>query len=698
MVVVCAVACSESSGDEPSNPFDAKAPDTGAPPIDPVDSTVPADTGDPVPDVAAEADTITSDALVPAEVTCAPAAPTCPSAAADKTIRASYRKDNYLPAYAEDGDAPTTGGRFHVAAISEVTGNITKVTIDGVDVSALSTPDLRPSIEWAHVWPKQLRAGEPVTIQFHSRAGKWDSATSGTIKIETDAGVALDAAFPVAKTTVPITWVTTTTDRKTVLVHAHNRDSSSRTIRKIVVNGRDVTAAACIAEKTIAAGATALLSVPLCDAWNDGDAFSVALEYNDAPTAAAVGRVVTPFHPIEAWNNTGECPFPGGSAANYDAIVTKGLVDTLYTHGGVCSKCGCETYKLINETLPAAKLHTLITDDLPTSLPKLTNLAAVAAISTGDESDGSVFAEVSSTDKRVYSVPAKKAEKSEQLWQVYPSLPTFNGGKTNKNIGTFAGMADVQGMDFYFGACAPHITRFGTDYPLRGPYDYLRNTRENHMPLPTWLYAQGLSPAWHKVVEVGGIKIVDYYADPSPSEIMVQAFQVYAAGAKGFLWFQVNQDRAKDNKPAWDAIVRANKITRALRDLLREGDPTGAAKTAQKALVEAIRSRDAIVVPVIDEEFTSKPTDTACNTATSAGAVPHFKFAAQKVTVDVTIPRDLAVADVFEVAADGVRECTAKASGRTVTLADVALDESTPARVFVLARSKELRSRLYGGL
>jgi hypothetical protein len=676
---------------------DAAAPDASAP-ADGAASTdappeTPADTASPeVGDDAAS-----GASLVPATAACSPAPPTCPPPVAEKAVRASYRKDAWLPSYAEDGDAPTSGGRLHVAAISNVTGTITKVTIDGVDVSALSTPDLKPSIEWAHAWPKKLVAGEPVWVQFHARAAKWDSASSGTLRIETDAGVAFDGSFPVAKTTVPITWVTTTDDLSTAIVHVANRDTAARTVKRVLIDGRDVTASACLPQKTLAAGATALITVPLCAPWSLGHAWTVAVEYADATTAVGVGRVVRPFHPVEAWNNTTECPFPGagGKASNYDAIVVKGGVDTLYTHGGVCGACGCDTYKLVNETLPGAGIQTLLTDDVATSIARLTNLAGVAAFSTGDESDGAVFEAVSSSDKRLYSVPAKKAERSELLWGLYPGLPTFNGGKTNKNIGTFAGMADVQGMDFYIGACAPHITRFGTDYPLRGAYDYLRNTRENHMPLPTFLYAQGLSPAWRKRVEVGGVTLVDYFADPSASEITVQAFHVLAAGGKGFLWFQVNQDRAKASPESWSAIVRMNKITRAVRELVREGDVTGGAKTAQKALVEAIRARDAIVVPVIDEEVTARPTDTACSTAASAAALPHWRFGAQKVSVDVAIPADLGVAEVFEVTADGPKDFpTVGVAGRTVTLKDVAVDEATPARLFVLARTKDVRGKV----
>lgn len=90
-----------------------------------------------------------------------------------------------------------------------------------------------------------------------------------------------------------------------------------------------------------------------------------------------------------------------------------------------------------------------------------------------------------------------------------------------------------------------------------------------------------MNAAWHKKVEIGGTTIVDYYADPSPSEITVQAFQAIAAGGKGLLWFQVNQDRAKASPASWNAVVGANKLTRAVRTLLREGErsPTTSASS-----------------------------------------------------------------------------------------------------------------------
>ena len=59
--------------------------------------------------------------------------------------------------------------------------------------------------------------------------------------------------------------------------------------------------------------------------------------------------------------------------------------------------------------------------------------------------------------------------------------------------------------------------------PLQYPYDYLRNARDNHAPLPTWLYSQLYSGAW------------GYQADEN--EIITQIGEVVLAGAKGVtLW------------------------------------------------------------------------------------------------------------------------------------------------------------------
>ena len=55
----------------------------------------------------------------------------------------------------------------------------------------------------------------------------------------------------------------------------------------------------------------------------------------------------------------------------------------------------------------------------------------------------------------------------------------------------------------YVAACAPHIQEWLFYPPLRGSYDYIRLTRDNHLPNPSWLYSQGLSTVWDAKVGVG---------------------------------------------------------------------------------------------------------------------------------------------------------------------------------------------------
>ena len=106
----------------------------------------------------------------------------------------------------------------------------------------------------------------------------------------------------------------------------------------------------------------------------------------------------------------------------------------------------------------------------------------------------------------------------QQMNDAYPAIPTYQGGKTNSHIGSYSGITDIQGMDAYLGACAPTIVPVIKPLPIDYPYLYLKNTRNNHMPLPTWLYSQLYSDAW------------SYQANAN--EIVAQIAQTVLAGAK----------------------------------------------------------------------------------------------------------------------------------------------------------------------
>jgi hypothetical protein len=452
----------------------------------------------------------------------------------------------------------------------------------------------------------------------------------------------------------------------------------------VLVDGRDVLAGdvACIPDATLEPGASQMWTVPLCEPAALGDPWTVVVELDGATNAVGVGRVLRPHYPIETWPSGDDNPFPGCSEAILGDHLSAGF-DTFYMYWG--ESCGSGGQEIVNTLGPATDgFNALVGDDFfwdnmsnPDAGSLITELSAVAGFLTGDESDMEIYEDDGAPHAE------SKAAYARWLWSVYPEASAYNGGATNRNVGTFAGATDIQGLDFYVAACAPHITSFIDQPPLRGAYDYLANAKRNHMPGTNWFYAQGFAGSWP--------------GQPSPAEILVQAFSVMAAGGKGLMWFQTVASLAADNPDSWQAISRSNWVFQGLRSRLREGDVTGLASTEGDAIVEAIRGRDAIVVPVIDLATTSAPTLVTCGLASVTGITPHFALAEQLVDVHVSIPDDFAVGDVFEVLVDdgGAQvvdpTCAVTAAGRVVTLGGVSLSDAVPVRVLVLARDASVR-------
>ncbi|MBM4371019.1 MAG: hypothetical protein FJ098_05155 [Deltaproteobacteria bacterium] len=630
--------------------------------------------------------------VVPPLAVCAASGDPCAAQAVAPQLWACYRKDYYLPDadYNEYTAPPVNGGRFHLAGIAAAGGAVTQVLLNGVPMEEML---VEPLVEWYHVWPREVVAGMPLWVAFHSRSPSWDQpGAQGQLQVETTGGVALAGTFQATQAPAPLTYVTTSEDLTELLIHLRNEAGAPLTLSRLLVNGRDATEAACIPSLTLADGATARWTVPLCPAAAPGDPWTVVAEWQGGPPSVGVGRILRPFFPIETWPNTSDCPFPGGDQSNLEKHLAAGF-DTHYIYWG--NDCAGAGTVQVHEALLQAPLglHLLIGDDFldqggdpATALPDTT---WIVGFLTGDESDGEIY------DDDGVPNASKKAARSRQLWQYYPELTTYNGGKTNGHVGGFAGMSDVQGMDLYAAACAPHITQWGKHPPLRGPYDYLRNTRNNHMPLPTWLYAQGLSPVWNKDALIGGGTI---HVQPDPQEILVQALSVMAAGGKGLMWFQTNMDEADYAPARWEAIGEANALFRAVRPWLREGDLIGATvDDPALAIADAIRAGDAIVVPVINLKTSAAPTDIACGAALVAEfLVPHWVLASHGPMVTVEIPGDFGVQELFEVRADGTQDMDWEYSvqGRELTLGPVPLDNADPVRVLVLAADPSVRNRV----
>lgn len=716
-IVVAHVAC---SGQSPTGVDSDAEPALGGDAATDVagDATLADASTDAPEDPAAGPDTATetgsdgahdsvSDAGLPeggalaAVASCTPEAPACSETPVLEGLWASYRKDSFFAddVYLEYTDPPVDGGRFHIVGVAAASGPVSDVRIDGVSVAERLAPP-SSSIEWYHVWPDPVIDGAPLWVTFHSRDSAWDEASTGSLVVDTAEGVALSGDFDVQATPGPITWVTRSADERTLLVHVHNDGETPLVVDEIAVNGstRFGSGVACAPDSVVAPGESALLRVPLCEPLAPGSGWTVVVQYRGAPAAVAAGRVLRSHFVVEAWPRSSDCPTPtsDGTTPAFDAHVEAGF-DTLYLYwGGGPPRCPTATPDIVNDLLPArGGMFALIGDDyldaLDEGAPALTNTSQVAGFLTGDESDGEVY------DAEGRPNPEHKASAARTLWALHPEVTVYNGAKTNGHVGTFAGMTDVQGMDLYIAACAPHITEFGHFPPMRAAYDYLRNARDNHMPLPTWLYSQGLSGVWN-----WGSDDDPWHIQPDPQEIFVQAMSVVAAGGKGIMWFQTAQEEAEVAPERWDAISRSNWMIRSVRRLLYEGDVTSMASTTGDAIVEAIRGPDAIVVPVINLAWEAEVTDIACAQALfHPETPPHWILADQRVDVDVVVPTDQAVVDVFEVTAGlEIAEVSygLDTEGRRVVVPNVHLDNDVPVRLFVLAASETVRAEVAANL
>jgi hypothetical protein len=620
---------------------------------------------------------------VPLALPVAPSATCMPTAAACDPVpvpiaAAGYRKDFYYPLaqYPEAMIAsPADGGRVHVVATAGASGDVTAVSIRGMDRTALLDAGW---LDWIHVWPETLVAGEPFWISFHSQSAELDASADLPVRVETAAGVALDTTLHHEVPRALISYVTPSDDDAALLVHLRNTDTASHTLARLVVDGRDVTDAACIADRTLAPGAATVWSVPACAPRATGSLWSVVVEWADAPPSVAGGRVLARHFPIETWPVEDECPLPGGNEENLAMHLAAGF-DTFFLRGAyTATGCNAVTSDQVIAAAPARGVYAMPDEFL--SLPAGVGAAEhVAARLLSDEGDSS------RTDGHARML----AETAQASWSRSPTLATYIGGSRHRNNGTFAGVADLQGFDFYVAACAPHVTDFGSNPPLRAAYDYMRAVRTNSAPLPTWLYSQGLSNGWNRGANV---------YQPDPAELRVQAWSSVLAGAKGLMYFQTSLSMARG--PAadtWAEISRVNHEVRALARVLREGDPTGTARaSAEDVVVDAIASPDALVLAAIDVGATGV-TDLLCATRLPP---PHWQLVPQLTNLGVDLPAGLGVVDAFEVRADGVHELPAGATldGRTVWIPSVSLDQAQPTRVFVLASRAAMRGEIAAAL
>lgn len=491
-------------------------------------------------------------------------------------LSASYRKDHYLKDFKESGTTiPTDGGRVHaIVTGSNCSQPFTSVKVNGQEALNLDTSQ-NPDFTYFD-WARAHGTADRVWVSFHSRNTKWlaDKGTSslqlqvsdaqGKVCFTGSAAVAPGMATRVA-------YATTRNNGKEFVVHIHNDGPNKTTVKSIEINGQ----AAEASSFDLHSGQTKIIVQPMQHPLSAGEVWTVSINTQGGPGSQGWGgRVIPETFPIEAWPKSSDCPIPGGNKKNWEMISGSGI-DTLYIRGDDCGSKD-DTASIISDLAKNKSPAKVWTD--PKCLGKISNTGNVGAVLIGDEVDGHL-------DSNLRTKLADALTINKQ----HPTIPTYQGGKTNANIGAYCGMTDIQGMDAYNSACAPTIIPVTHSFPIQYPYYYLKNARDNHAPLPSYLYSQLYSEAW------------SYQANSN--ELTTQLGMTVLAGAKGITLFQTVAEDIKQHDFA--TISRVMQSIRTLGETFRTGDIQGlkfktSASLNKEVMIEVIRSPDKVVVVVIN--------------------------------------------------------------------------------------------------
>lgn len=609
---------------------------------------------------------------------------------ASAVLYSSYRKDFFYPydLYPEaDLPSPVSGGRFHIIGVAQASGKVGDVYLNGKKVQLVSG---NWDIDWLKVYDNPLTKGKPFWLSFHSRNELWDSISNASLKLETSDGATVASGnFQVAINFCNITYITTDYNMSTVFIHIHNGYTSTRTISQVLLNNEDLTIMVVNnASLTVASLSAVMLEIPLKTSLSRGSLMTAVVIYKESgavPSVAGV-RVAVPHFPIESWPKSDECPFPTMNDDNYNFIEKHGF-DTYFFRENPSSECKnpVKGHDIISNLAPKYGFFGLMTTDVP--LDKCTNLSNALAIFMGDEVDDKIDDSMRTLLAQILSTPQE--------------LLTYIGGSRSRRNGIFAGLADIQGMDMYIAACAPHI-QVVTDTPQpRGSYDYLRLTRNNHMPLPTWLYSQAFDDFWDAKI---GSHVL-HHRQPNPNELLIQAMSVIVACAKGIMYFQSEIAENEYYPDTWTALGKFNKDIGAVGEYLRLGDCTDMVTNSDgeglsaDTVAQAIRSKAAIIVPVVSFHNHGGYNSLEC----AIGANLHWEIWNHTIDeITVTIPADFGtVVDKFEII-DGNISDISDVSVKTgnIVFSHVKMPSDRPIHLFVLANTadvrKDVQNRLRG--
>jgi len=290
---------------------------------------------------------------------------------------------------------------------------------------------------------------------------------------------------------------------------------------------------------------------------------------------------------VGGWPHSTDCSLPGGDDENAKATQALGINSIFYKKKQFDKTCNGDLVKIVN-TLGAnasrsQDFHVLTDDDCAVDVTPAARDAAIDALFIGDEVDG-----VYDTD-HLSDAFSKAMDQGGRV----PTVLTFQGSKTTRNVGSFCGITDIQASDAYNAACAPTMLGSLFKLPFLYPYDYLRNARDNQVPGQFWGYSQLYSDAW------------SYQANAN--ELIAQVGQAILAGSKGLMFFQTYVKFFEQHK-----VKQIGDVVRsvaAVGNIIREGDIGGmvaavssssGSQDSPTAVVEVIRSPDQVLIVLLN--------------------------------------------------------------------------------------------------
>ncbi len=610
-----------------------------------------------------------------------------PGALAAPVATASVRSDVWNPDFSESGvEDPTDGRRVHIVVDHvrwpeglDETADPAAVALasvkingqEGIGLSYDSDADLT-YFDWFRVHGSANAS--TLWVSFHTHNPKW-LGSSVDVTAVTKSGATLINSTRVALTpaegSLTVSYLTFRKGGTEAVFHLHNNGAAdSIAVDALTLNGAKVMPGGGLPLHPIPKNGHSTFAVPVPFKYGANEVWTATLttagrRIGFGGRMGAVERFV-----VEAWPHSDDCPLPGANDANA-AEVAKIGIDSIFYNGNDF-KCDGKSLVDVVNALPAAA-HVVTDAGTASKVTPAAQAAAIDCILLGDEADGGVDAKHVRKTLKMADISAAVA----------PKVPTYVGSKTLRNVGTFSGIADIQGSDAYSAACAPTMSPVIKKLPLSYPYAYLRNARDNHAPGVFWGYSQFYSQAW------------SYQANAN--EIIAQLGMVVLSGSKAMMLFQSYHDMFAKHKIG--LVSQALRSIKAVGDVIREGDVGGLrfdVKNNPQALVEVIRSPERVLVAVVNTKA-GVYSNLLCHVGITN---KHWTF--QKQTLEgITLRWDTEIGGGLSNWQEAVGGSLVPLSGvsvsgdagkqQDVVLANVALDDAVPMRLFVADVNKRKR-------